>query len=439
MNDKRLQPLAVPESSPRYASEASLRMKSRSTDSNSPKQIEGQKRVRRQTQNVQPYEYTIYLAPEEDIDESTLEKIKSILPIGTSNPSQAVSYQSDISNSVHSAHTSSSVPHTNFPHQQPCAPCTPCVHLPVTQPISTHNQISSVVSNCNPLHSCPPLPQSIPLVSPSNTKSPSISCSPGIPTYPPVSAVPMPSNTVPTINAPNLVQCETSTIPPLTTATPDSIVTATTSAPLATTASPSNHTLSELCQNHNKTGACSIVIKKAIILLNGNQSPANLSSVAKAFSNLNDNDNDNDFEDLQENDDVTILDGRDAGIDSPIGAGSTSNKSPSIGLKIIDLLEKVHHELQISNQRNTEPSYDDDYSNDEEVGSFSFENDCNDEIELNTKDSGNSAHDKTERNPSEQKTVKKCETGEDFLEAFKNLSKTIASYQQPAQKHEEHS
>lgn len=388
-------------------------------------------------QNVQPYEYTIYLAPEEDIespviDESILEQIKSIHPIQTSSPSQTVSCQSDISNGVHSVHKCSQNPHTNFPHPKLC---TPCVHLPVTPPISTHNQVSSVVPNCNPLHSCSPLPlpQSKPFTSTSKTNSSSICHCPAVQTHSPVSAVSMPLKTVQTVNASNLVQCDTSTIPPLSpTATTGSIVTATTPAPLVTTTSPSNHTLSALCQNNSKTGPCTVVIKKAIILLNGNENPANVSSIAKAFGELNDNDNDSDFEDLQENDDVTILDGRDlmykeTGIDSP------SKKSPSIGSKIIDLLEKVHHELQISNQRNTESFHDDDYSNDEEVGSFSVENDCIDEIELNTKDI-NSVHDKNERIPNEQKNVKKCETGEDLVEACKNLSKTIASYQRPVQK-----
>lgn len=388
-------------------------------------------------QSVQPYEYTIYLAPDEDdkdIDESTLEQIKSLLPIETSNPSQTVHYQSDMSDGVHSVYESNHISHSNLSHQTQCTPCIHVPHVPVTQPISTHNQISSVVPNCNPLHSCPPLPQSIPLASTSNTKSSSICHCPDIPTRPPLSTAPIPlSNNVPTGNVPNLVQCETSTAPTLSTTVTDSIVTATTPAPLVTSTNPPNHTLSELCHNHGKTGPCNIVIKKAIILLNGNQNPANLSSIAKAFSDLNDNDDDNDFEDLQENDDVTILDGRelmsnDTGIDR-----LPSKKSPSIGLKIIDLLEKVHHELQISNQRNSEPCLSDDYSNDEEVGSFSMKNDCNDEIKLNTKDS---AHGNHERNPNEQNNVKKCETGEDLVEACKNLSKTIASYQRPVKKHQ---
>lgn len=370
-------------------------------------------------QSVQPYEYTIYLAPDEDdkdIDESTLEQIESILPIETSDPSQTFTHQSDMSNGFHSVHKSSD----QIPHQ---AQCTPCAHVPVTQPISTHNQLSSVVPNCNPLHSCPPLPQSIPLASTSISKSFSNCHNPDIPAHSPVSTAPITLiDTVPTINVPNLVRCETSTVPPLPTSTTGSVVTATTPAPLVTTTNLPNHTLSELCQNHGKPGPCNIVIKKAIILLNANQNPANLSSIAKAFSDLNDNVDDNDFEDLQENDDVTILDGRalmgnGTGIDS-----LTSKKSPSIGSKIIDLLEKVHHELQISNQYISEPS--DDYSNDEEVGSFSVESDCDDEIEFNA------------NHPNEQNNVRKCETGEDLVEACKNLSKTIASYQRPLKKHQ---
>lgn len=428
-------------------------MRGQATDPKSLKQIESENRVRRQIQNVQPYEYTIYLAPEQDAespipDESTFEQIKSICPIGTSDPSQSVSHPSDILKAIQELNIpeNGQIPHPNYSHQRSCPPC---AHSPVTQTVSTHNQISTVVPNCIPPHSCPPLQPNNPLPLNSNTKSPSICHCPLIPAHPPVSVVPMPLNTVPTptqqTNATNPVNCETSTVLPLPNTSPSSIVTATTPPPLVTTPSLPNPTLSALCQSHNNTGACNIVIKKAIILLNGGQNTTNLPSIAKAFSNLNDNDDDSDddFEDLLENDDVTILDGskdlmlNETGIDSSVGSGNESKKSSSIGLKIISLLEKVHHELQISNKYKTDSFHYDDYSDDADgdEAPISIENDYHDEIEHNTTLDSEHAnqYDRNVRNPNEQ-NVKKCETGEDLVEACKNLSKTISSYQQPAQK-----
>lgn len=407
MNADQFQPSTIVEtpSSPRYAFVSSPRLQRQSSDSKlihasradeikSLKQIESQKRVRRQIQSVQPYEYTIYLAPDIDTED---EQIESIYPNGASNPSQTVSCQSDILEAIHSIQKNDQIPHTDYSHQRSCSPC---AYLPAIQTslpkISTNNQISTVVPNSNPLHSCSPQSQNTPLSPTASAKSTPICQCPSVEAHPPANTISIPLSTVPT-----------STVLPLPTTTISSIVTATTPAPLVTTSNPSKSNLHELCQNHNKTGTCSVMIQKAIILYNGDQNTTNLSSIVNAFRNLNYNDNDNDFEDLQESDDVSILDGKDLLL-------SPSRKSPSIELKIIDLLEKVHRELQISNQRNSESISDDI-----------------DDIEPNKEDSKKSEQCiKTIRDPNEQ-NVKKCETGKDFVEACKNLSKTISSYQRP--------
>lgn len=424
MNGNQFQPLTVLKtpSSPRYAFVSSLRLRRQSTDFKrirANRADDSKKRVQRHIQSVQPYEYTIYLAPDKDtenptFDAPTFEQIKSVYPTGTSNPSQTVSLQPDILRAIHSIQKNNQISHTDYFHQRSCSPCAYLPAIQTSSPkISTNNQISTVVANSNPLHSCSPLSQNIPLPSTDSTKSPSICHCPQFTANSSISTVSMPSKTVPTtaqqqtitpmIKAPYPVHSETSSIPSLPTTTLSSIVTATTPAPLVlTTTSSPNPTLHELCQNHSKTGKCNVMIKKAIILFNGDQNTANLSSIVNAFTKLNDNDSD--FEDLQENDDVTILDGKELLL-------SISNKSPSIKSKIFDLLGKVHHELQIANQRNSSSICDDDYSKSD-----------NDEIEPNKED-GKKTRDSNEQNVTE------CETGKDLVEACKILSKTISSYQ----------
>lgn len=400
------------------------------------KRTVGVNRIRRQIQSVDPVEYTIYLAPDQATEDPTVpgfEQINSIYPTEESNLSQTVFCPPDFCKATHSIQKNDQIPHTVQTHQLPCASYT---YSSATQPKSpTYDPTSTVVPNSNAfeypkLNSCLPLSQNIPLSPNVNSNSsPSCHCPSNTINSPiytesiPSSTVPTTTTTqqaiVPTIKAaePTSSEISETLLPPLSTTAINSIVTATTPAPLAeTTTSSSNLTLSNLCQNDNKTEKCGVFIKKAILLFDINQSSTSLASIVNVFKNLRDND-DVDFEDLQENDDVKILDGKELidkekDIDFHFGNDSTSKKPPSKASKIIDLLEKVYHELRISNQRNSNSC----------SGNNSFPDG---EDESNKDDKNDSIRNSNEQN------VRECATGRDLIEACKSLTKTISSYQRP--------
>lgn len=365
----------------RQSTEFNLSDDSNADDLKSVNKIESAKRVRREIETLEPCEYTIYLPPEEDNESlPTYEQMKPFQSNEASNPAQKVSFQPHLFKTCHSIENCNHIPHTQYSQL-------------AKRPANNH--ISTVASNSHPFP-CSKLNSYLPLSQ--RFSFPPVPCSKSscMRHYP---LVPTEQTIEPPIEAP-----ETS---PLPTTAVDSIVTATTPPPCVTTTSSPKVPPCEMCQNQSRSESGGVIIKKAIILFNSaDQNSTNLSSIVDAFRNFNDDDTD--FEDLQENDDVQILDGQEL-IDKEKRFtnlfdhdSSSARKSSAIGFKLLDLLEKVHNDLQTANHINSQYNDDDEFSsNDDPV-----------------------KHDISDSN---EPVAKKCATGKDLIEACKSLSKVLSS------------
>lgn len=340
----------------------------------------------------------IYLPPDEDTESLMEFEQNESSHHRVSKSSQRISFQPNTFETFHSTQNCNHIPHKR------CSYCKSLCNTP------TYRHTSTIVPNlcsfqCRKQNSCPYVSHEFYPLHTSSSKSPTSIChcsEHSTKTHPSFHIAP---KTIQEIQSPIEAQI-VSPLDKLSVKTKNSIVTATTPVSLPKKHSP-KLTLYEIHEKQTKTEANGVIIKKAIILLNSDRNSTNMSSLVNAFRNFNDDDND--FEDLQEIDDVKILDGtelidKETGVDNLFDCESSSNqKSPTIGAKLIDLLEKVHQDLQVSNQRTVDDSLS---SNGNEIDPNCDDNDSNKQI------------------------IKQCETGKDLVDACKHLSQVLSSYNQ---------
>lgn len=392
-------------------------------------------RVKRQTQNLQPYEYTIYLTPDQVTEKSSLntpkyDEIRSIYPIGARNRTQNIFckpdilYPSNIQNTNLNPFVAKVNQRTCPPYVQQLPTIVNC--KPITNPVVAQN----LVKNPNLPVYPPALPVYTANVRPTLCNNPLITAS--LPTKNQQLASLIPKNILqsplklayPLNNVPS--NCISTTIKPSTTVsipttTPPSTFIATTTAsaivdncaPEATDGPFLTATISPIytIPSRNESGNGDIFIEKAVIIVNqDNQQNASIAIKAiKALENL------------------------------------PSNKES----KIIELLEKIHKDLEKANKRQTislhdcdEDFQDDDYLSTEDSDA-QVDEDCNyddysdvdEELETNkdkSKKPFGRANQFGKRMTEPNKPFnKKCETGQDLIEACKHLTQTISVYQRP--------
>lgn len=417
---------ATTNTNPRYANKSSNRLRMQLNKSGLSDNVGSGKRPKRQIQSARPLEYTIYLAPEQIKDDSfhIEPQIRSIYPVGHGKSAQNRSCNACL-------YPSNSIKRTN-PTQYITDPVRKSYqnYAAVDSPVLSNGRTISE-SYMNPTSRTR---QTTCRKSPSVCHCPIKSISSQVPSQTRASNTPktiaLATTKTPTstsITTPAL----TSTVPihtcvpfngestePSVSITKSSSPTNKNDIPIATDVPiTANTTTSVPCKCLNGNGNCGIVIKKAIILTTQELSPEKISTLVNALKLEN---NEEDLEITEDkmkpiNDQITSTNGTNCKnrvfIHDAIVKPFNNPES-----KIVALLEEILEELRKPKRGPINLSADDisdhDYVSGEDSTAVSFGEQNNHNCDESTDPNG-----------------KDCKTGEDLVEACRNLSETILSYQ----------